>query len=105
MVNHLLAEDAPPQVLTTSYAFNEEGLDAGSANTLCNAYAQLGARGVSIFFASGDGGVSGVQSQSCTSMFCLLYCRKTPFDISPSRLHSYLPEYLPIVSAQRNDLC
>lgn len=48
MINYLLAMDSPPQVLTTSYAFDETGLDAGSANTLCNAYMQLGARGTSI---------------------------------------------------------
>ena len=35
-------------------------------SNLCNAYAQLGARGTSILFASGDGGVSGGQSQSCS---------------------------------------
>lgn len=33
---------------------------------LCNAYAQLGARGTSILFASGDGGVAGSQTSSCT---------------------------------------
>lgn len=48
MVNYLLALDTIPNVLTTSYAFNEPGLDAGSANNLCNAYMQLGARGTSI---------------------------------------------------------
>lgn len=36
-------------------------------SNLCNAYAQLGARGVSILFASGDGGVSGSQSGSCST--------------------------------------
>jgi tripeptidyl-peptidase-1 len=35
---------------------------------LCNAYAQLGARGVSILFSSGDGGVAGSHSkQTCTT--------------------------------------
>ncbi|KAF7969535.1 hypothetical protein HWV62_26981 [Athelia sp. TMB] len=67
MVNYLLALPTIPHVLTTSYAFNEPGLSASAANTLCNAYMQLGARGTSIFFASGDGGVSGGQSQSCTT--------------------------------------
>ena len=33
---------------------------------LCHAYMQLGARGVSVLFASGDGGVSGTQSRDCT---------------------------------------
>lgn len=36
-------------------------------SNLCNAYMQLGARGTSILFSSGDGGVSGSQSQSCTT--------------------------------------
>jgi tripeptidyl-peptidase-1 len=48
MVNHLLSMSHPPQVLTTSYAFNEPDLDHGAASNLCNAYMQLGARGVSI---------------------------------------------------------
>ncbi|KAJ7339854.1 family S53 protease [Mycena albidolilacea] len=34
-------------------------------SNLCNAYMQLGALGTSLLFASGDGGVSGGQSQSC----------------------------------------
>ena len=37
-----------PQVLSTSYAFDETGLDPAASNTLCNAYMQLGARGTSI---------------------------------------------------------
>ncbi|KAI0066328.1 subtilisin-like protein [Artomyces pyxidatus] len=67
IVNYLLAEDNPPQVLTTSYGQNENTISRALANTLCNAYAQLGARGTSILFASGDGGVSGSQSASCSS--------------------------------------
>ncbi|KAF7979708.1 hypothetical protein HWV62_41050 [Athelia sp. TMB] len=60
MVNYLLKQTVLPTVLTTSYAFNEPGLSASASNTLCNAYMQLGARGTSI-------GVSGGQSQSCTT--------------------------------------
>ncbi|KAJ7214671.1 peptidase S8/S53 domain-containing protein [Mycena haematopus] len=55
-----------PNVLTTSYGFDESDLSFSVANTLCNAYMQLGALGTSILFSSGDGGVSGSQSQSCT---------------------------------------
>lgn len=36
-------------------------------SNLCNAYAQLGARGTSILFASGDGGVAGSQTTRCTT--------------------------------------
>ncbi|KAF5315080.1 hypothetical protein D9619_007609 [Psilocybe cf. subviscida] len=67
IINFLLGESAPPQVLTTSYGFNENALSRALANQLCNAYMQLGARGTSILFASGDGGVSGSQSARCTT--------------------------------------
>ncbi|KAF8516709.1 family S53 protease-like protein [Hysterangium stoloniferum] len=63
----LLNEASPPQVLSTSFGFNEPDIPFSIANSLCNAYMQLGARGVSIIFSSGDGGVSGSQSQSCTT--------------------------------------
>ncbi|TFK89462.1 family S53 protease-like protein [Polyporus arcularius HHB13444] len=66
-INFLLGESNPPQVLTTSYGFDEPDLPTSVANSLCNAYMQLGARGTSILFASGDGGVSGSQSQRCTT--------------------------------------
>ncbi|EKM48428.1 uncharacterized protein PHACADRAFT_266366 [Phanerochaete carnosa HHB-10118-sp] len=66
IVNFLLGESNPPQVLTTSYDSNENEISRSLANNLCNAYAQLGARGTSILFASGDGGVSGSQPQSCS---------------------------------------
>lgn len=36
------------------------------SSKLCDQYAALGSAGVSVLFASGDGGVSGVQSGSCT---------------------------------------
>ena len=48
MINHILAMPTAPQVLTTSYGFDEAGLDPAASNTLCNAYMQLGARGTSI---------------------------------------------------------
>ncbi|KAI0261762.1 family S53 protease [Gloeopeniophorella convolvens] len=65
IINFLLGESSPPSVLTTSYGSNENEVSRSLANNLCNAYAQLGARGTSILFSSGDGGVSGTQSGSC----------------------------------------
>ncbi|KAF8146727.1 family S53 protease [Mycena galopus ATCC 62051] len=59
--------DTRPNVLTMSYGFDETDLSRSVANTLCNAYMQLGALGTSILFSSGDGGVSGTMSQSCTN--------------------------------------
>ncbi|KAF7318601.1 Peptidase S53 domain-containing protein [Mycena chlorophos] len=67
IINFLIGEESRPNVLTTSYAFNENDLTRADLVNMCNVYAQLGALGTSIFFASGDGGVSGGQSQSCTN--------------------------------------
>ncbi|KAF8516711.1 family S53 protease-like protein [Hysterangium stoloniferum] len=67
IINTLINEASPPQVLSTSYGFDEPDIPSSIGNSLCNAYMQLGARGTSIVFSSGDGGVSGSQSQTCTT--------------------------------------
>ncbi|RPD75551.1 subtilisin-like protein [Lentinus tigrinus ALCF2SS1-7] len=59
MVDFLLAQDEAPLVLTTSYLFTEEDVGKELAQSICNAYAQLGARGTSVIFSSGDCGVAG----------------------------------------------
>ncbi|KAJ7504791.1 family S53 protease [Mycena galericulata] len=61
-----------PNVLSTSYGFDENELSLPVATTLCNAYMQLGALGTSIIFSSGDGGVSGTQGESCTDFLPVL---------------------------------
>ncbi|KAJ7765700.1 subtilisin-like protein [Mycena metata] len=68
IITALLAETAPPQVLTTSYGFDTEA-DLSEALTvaMCNSYMQLTARGVSILFASGDGGVAATPGEKCTT--------------------------------------
>ncbi|CDO72790.1 hypothetical protein BN946_scf184994.g43 [Trametes cinnabarina] len=68
LVNNLLEQEQLPQVLTTSFGFTEKDIPAAIGSNLCNAYAQLGARGTTVLFASGDGGVSGIQAtQDCTT--------------------------------------
>ncbi|KAK0187445.1 family S53 protease-like protein [Armillaria mellea] len=68
LINTLNAEANPPQVVTTSYGFDERVLPASIAARFCNACAALSSRGVSILFASGDGGVGGSgQGQTCTT--------------------------------------
>ena len=77
---------APPQVISTSYGTDEDSITPRLAvyvaslslglvtltqptpSNLCNMLAQLGARGVSALFASGDGGVSGLHyNETCTA--------------------------------------
>ena len=58
---------------------------------LCNAYAQLGARGVSILFASGDGGVAGGRSNTCTT-FVPTFPSGCPYLTSVGSTHGISPE-------------
>lgn len=51
-----LPDDKLPAVLTTSYGESEQSLPASYANVTCNLFAQLGGRGVSVIFSSGDSG-------------------------------------------------
>lgn len=67
IVYYLLGQRNQPKVLTTSYGFDELVITPDLANSLCLAYAALGCRGTSILFASGDGGVSGIQDEPCTN--------------------------------------
>ncbi|KZT28047.1 family S53 protease [Neolentinus lepideus HHB14362 ss-1] len=92
IVNYLLSMDQPQQVLTTSYGQNENTMSRSLANNLCNAYMQLGARGTSILFASGDGGVSGSQSGSCGSKFVPTFPSGCPYLTSVGATTGINPE-------------
>ncbi|KAI9045526.1 S53 family peptidase [Aspergillus affinis] len=51
-----LPDEELPAVLTTSYGEDEQTVPASYSNATCNLFAQLGARGVSVIFSSGDSG-------------------------------------------------
>ncbi|KAK5938961.1 hypothetical protein PMZ80_009154 [Knufia obscura] len=51
--------DPLPSVISTSYDDDEQTVPKDYAIQVCNTLAQLGARGVSVLFASGDAGVGG----------------------------------------------
>ncbi|KAF7356293.1 Family S53 protease [Mycena venus] len=69
MITLLINDTNRPNVLSTSYSFNDEtDLGISVASTVCNTYLQLSALGTSLIFSSGDGGVSGGgQSANCTN--------------------------------------
>jgi tripeptidyl-peptidase I len=54
---YVLAQSDLPQVISTSYDGDEQTVPLSYATSVCNGFAQLGARGISVLFASGDGGV------------------------------------------------
>ncbi|KAH9161679.1 peptidase S8/S53 domain-containing protein [Lactarius sanguifluus] len=56
-LNYMLNLDEIPQTISTSYANYESDFTLDYARALCDLFMQLGARGVSVLFASGDDGV------------------------------------------------
>ncbi|KAH8990281.1 subtilisin-like protein [Lactarius akahatsu] len=56
-VDYMLNLDEIPQTISTSYANYETDFPLDYARSLCDLFMQLGARGVSVLFASGDDGV------------------------------------------------
>ncbi|KAH8986378.1 subtilisin-like protein [Lactarius akahatsu] len=58
----MISLDDVPQTISTSYGGDEQNFPPDHAMSLCELFKQLGARGVSILFASGDGGVGGTSS-------------------------------------------
>ncbi|PWY88001.1 tripeptidyl-peptidase sed3 [Aspergillus sclerotioniger CBS 115572] len=58
-----LPDDELPAVLSTSYGEDEQSVPEPYTRATCNLFAQLGARGVSVIFSSGDSGAGG----SCLS--------------------------------------
>ncbi|KAG7444455.1 subtilisin-like protein [Guyanagaster necrorhizus] len=58
-LNYILANDTIPQTFTTSYGDDEQTVPYDYAVSVCNLFAELGARGSTVFFSSGDSGVGG----------------------------------------------
>lgn len=52
-----LPDDQVPQVISTSYGDDEQTVSKSYSDAVCAQFAQLGARGVTLFFSSGDFGV------------------------------------------------
>ncbi|KAM5542033.1 hypothetical protein V8D89_004343 [Ganoderma adspersum] len=79
VAHFLLSQNNPPNVLTTSYGIDEGDVSPKLARNLCNAYAQLGARSVTVLFTSGDGGVSGSQLNDTCTLFIPTFPSGCPF--------------------------
>ena len=89
---NLANSTAPPLVISTSYGDDEPSVDF-DYGTRCNTeFAKAGARGISILFSSGDGGVAGGQSQRCTT-FIPTYPAGSPYvtAVGGTRLISGVP--------------
>ncbi|THH27752.1 hypothetical protein EUX98_g6437 [Antrodiella citrinella] len=56
-LNFIAAQTSIPQTFTTSYGDDEQSVPLDYSTNVCNLFAQLGVRGSSIMFSSGDDGV------------------------------------------------
>jgi len=63
-ISNLLEQTTIPPVISTSYGDDEQTVPLDFATSVCNSFAQLGARGVSLLFSSGDSGVGGGDCQT-----------------------------------------
>ncbi|KAJ7809893.1 peptidase S8/S53 domain-containing protein [Mycena olivaceomarginata] len=62
--------DNPPSVVTTSVGLMENQFESSVSKKICDSYMALGARGISVLFGSGDGGVRGGHDNSSIPGFC-----------------------------------
>lgn len=62
-----LPDDELPSILTTSYGDDEQTVPLAYQKRVCSEAASLGARGMTIFFASGDSGVGSGTRKGCVS--------------------------------------
>ncbi|KAH9161629.1 subtilisin-like protein [Lactarius sanguifluus] len=57
LMTHLIVKETIPQTMSASYGVEEKDVPAEYAQGVCDMFMQLGARGVSVLFSSGDDGV------------------------------------------------
>ncbi|KAF7346644.1 Family S53 protease-like protein [Mycena sanguinolenta] len=62
--------DNPPSVVTSSWGTTENKTESSVSRKLCDSYMALGARGISMLFSSGDGGVRGGMDNSSIPGVC-----------------------------------
>ncbi|CZT43324.1 related to tripeptidyl-peptidase I [Rhynchosporium secalis] len=91
-VNYVLSQETIPQVISTSYADDEQTVPLNYAKRVCNGFAQLGARGITLLFATGDTGVGSVAGNEAS--FCITNDGK-----NTSRFLSKFPASCPYVTA------
>jgi tripeptidyl-peptidase-1 len=61
-VNWLLTQRSIPRIISTSYGEPEQTIPRSYAERVCKQFAQVGARGTTLFFSSGDRGLGGTNT-------------------------------------------
>ncbi|CAK3952267.1 Tripeptidyl-peptidase sed2 [Lecanosticta acicola] len=96
-LNYVLArpDHELPHTLAVSYGENEQGVPEQYRKTVCNMLGQLGARGVSVIFASGDLGVTSAclaNDGSNRERFLPVFPAACPFVTSVGATTGHAPE-------------
>ncbi|KAH9990678.1 Pro-kumamolisin [Xylariaceae sp. FL0662B] len=94
-LQYVLAQPELPTVISTSYADTEYTVPLSYAKRVCNGFAQLGARGVSVIFGSGDWGVG--KPEQChapdgTPRFVARFPESCPYGTSVAATRNITPE-------------
>lgn len=97
-LDHVLSFDSLPQTISTSYGEDEQTVPPSYARSVCEGFAQLGLRGVSMLFSSGDTGVG--RNDTCysndgknTPMFTPAFPASCPYITSVGGTRAY-PEVI-----------
>jgi tripeptidyl-peptidase I len=91
----LLAQPSLPNVLSVSWGASESSIPQAQAVRICQMFAQLGARGTSVFFATGDMGVGpsgGCTWKNGTKDFVRAFPATCPFVTSVGGTKGFEPE-------------
>ncbi|KAH9047230.1 subtilisin-like protein [Lactarius hengduanensis] len=91
---HLVPQEKIPQTMSISYGVNEKDVPAEYARSVCDIFMQLGVRGVSILFSSGDDGVGvgNCQDASGRVRFIPKFPATCPYITSVGGTTSSIPE-------------
>jgi len=94
-LQYVLAQPDLPSVISTSYAAPEYIIPPSYAKRLCQGFAQLGARGVSVIFGAGDWGVgkpAQCHSKDGRSQFVPVFPESCPYGTSVAATRGINPE-------------
>jgi len=97
-LNYALKQRILPQVISTSYGDDEQTVPLDYAKRVCDSIAQLGARGISVLFGSGDGGAGSIASDDPAA--CISNDGKNTFKLLASFPASC--PYVTVVGATQN---
>jgi tripeptidyl-peptidase-1 len=95
-LSYVLAQKDLPYVISTSYGDDEQTVPYSYAKRACAGFAQLGARGISVLFSSGDDGVGAdgtcVSNVDNSTMFIPEFPTSCPWVTSVGGTQGFEPE-------------